>query len=357
MKYLLLFLTGIFLINSYGQQMIIETGGIYLGKNSVLNIHNMSIKNNSELTGLDSSVVAFYVSQTEAVLTGTTKSKLYHLSVNGSLKLDAELDLKGDITVTDGNLDISDYNLNLNGKIIGESEENRIYTNSIGEIIKLIQLQPDQAINPGNIGLELKVYNDVYGVEIRRGHFPQFNGTGESINRYYSISGLDELARIDFNYFDAELNNLNESHVTLWGEQQGHWINLGSSLFSIEENYHIQELKNATNKITLFENIQENIITIPSGISPNNDGVNDYFVIIGIENYPNNKLIILNRWGDIVFEADPYNNDWDGTSKSGIIQNEGNRLLNGTYFYFFYKDKSKKDDLEKGFFEIKTNAN
>ncbi|MDD3877889.1 MAG: gliding motility-associated C-terminal domain-containing protein, partial [Bacteroidales bacterium] len=73
---------------------------------------------------------------------------------------------------------------------------------------------------------------------------------------------------------------------------------------------------------------------IPQGFSPNGDGVNDYFVITGLEGFPNHSFMILNRWGNKVYEAAPYNNDWDGTNMFGITVG-GNELPVGTYFYIF----------------------
>ena len=70
---------------------------------------------------------------------------------------------------------------------------------------------------------------------------------------------------------------------------------------------------------------------IPEGFSPNGDGVNDVFEIVGIGQFPNNKIMIVNRWGDKVFEAAPYKSDWDGTSQFGITI--GEKLPSGTYFY------------------------
>jgi gliding motility-associated-like protein/uncharacterized repeat protein (TIGR01451 family) len=80
---------------------------------------------------------------------------------------------------------------------------------------------------------------------------------------------------------------------------------------------------------------------IPDGFSPNGDGINDFFVIKGIENYPKNTFIIYNRWGNKVFESSPYNNNWDGETIEGIRLG-GNKLPTGTYFYLLdLGDKSK----------------
>jgi gliding motility-associated-like protein len=68
-----------------------------------------------------------------------------------------------------------------------------------------------------------------------------------------------------------------------------------------------------------------------NAISPNGDGMNDRFVFTLLElrpdEFPDNEIIIFNRWGDIIYEAKPYNNDWDGTSTGGTLVPEG------TYYY------------------------
>ncbi len=70
---------------------------------------------------------------------------------------------------------------------------------------------------------------------------------------------------------------------------------------------------------------------IPEGFSPNGDGVNDVFEIVGIAKYPNNSITIINRWGSKVFEAAPYKADWNGTNQFGV--SFGDDLPSGTYFY------------------------
>jgi len=75
-----------------------------------------------------------------------------------------------------------------------------------------------------------------------------------------------------------------------------------------------------------------NDIVIPTGFSPNGDGFNDYFVITDIDQYPNANLRIFNRWGNLVYEMDRYDNTWNGFSNVEKIK-IGEVLPNGTYYY------------------------
>jgi gliding motility-associated-like protein len=59
------------------------------------------------------------------------------------------------------------------------------------------------------------------------------------------------------------------------------------------------------------------IIPIPTGFSPNGDGVNDYFEIEKIETFPKNSFTVMNRWGQTVYHSAPYDNDWNGHASSG----------------------------------------
>jgi gliding motility-associated-like protein len=61
---------------------------------------------------------------------------------------------------------------------------------------------------------------------------------------------------------------------------------------------------------------------VPNLFTPNGDGNNDTFEIRGLELFAENDLIIVNRWGNQVYKADNYRNDWTG---------EG--LNEGTYYY------------------------
>ncbi|WP_330444544.1 gliding motility-associated C-terminal domain-containing protein [Flavivirga abyssicola] len=67
--------------------------------------------------------------------------------------------------------------------------------------------------------------------------------------------------------------------------------------------------------------------------SPNGDGVNEFLIINCITNYPNNRLEIYNRWGNIVYKKQGYNNEFDGTSNGRSTINGTEKLPVGTYYY------------------------
>lgn len=73
-------------------------------------------------------------------------------------------------------------------------------------------------------------------------------------------------------------------------------------------------------------------LSVPEGFSPNGDGINDHFVIKGILHYPDNTITIFNRWGNEVYTASPYTNQWDGRMQKGLSVS-GDELPVGTYFY------------------------
>ncbi len=91
-------------------------------------------------------------------------------------------------------------------------------------------------------------------------------------------------------------------------------------------------------------------LDIPQGFSPNGDGVNDTFVIPGIETYPTTVIKFFNRWGNLVYEESNYQNNWNGTSNKGLTVG-GDVLPVGTYFYILDLGVAGKDVI-KGYVYI-----
>jgi gliding motility-associated-like protein len=86
-----------------------------------------------------------------------------------------------------------------------------------------------------------------------------------------------------------------------------------------------------TENITLFK-CTDTVTPIlplefPNVISANDDGINDLFEIQNLTK--NTEVIILNRWGNVVFSSSNYQNNWDGKDTSG------KELSDGVYTYKF----------------------
>jgi gliding motility-associated-like protein len=82
---------------------------------------------------------------------------------------------------------------------------------------------------------------------------------------------------------------------------------------------------------------------IPNLFTPNGDGVNEAFEIRGLNLFSENELTIINRWGNEVYKATNYKNDWTG-----------NGLNEGTYYYLLrVKENSKAEwQVFKGYITL-----
>ncbi|HYK76385.1 MAG TPA: gliding motility-associated C-terminal domain-containing protein [Daejeonella sp.] len=87
-----------------------------------------------------------------------------------------------------------------------------------------------------------------------------------------------------------------------------------------------------------INNLATDVRVVNNVVSPNNDGVNDYFVIEGLGKYPGSKLSIYDKAGRRIYTATNYQNEWDG-----IV--DGKSLNEDAYYYVI--------DLGSGFGSIK----
>ncbi len=90
--------------------------------------------------------------------------------------------------------------------------------------------------------------------------------------------------------------------------------------------------------ITVIPYIEPSI-NIRNVVTPNGDGYNDFWLITGIEDFPETEVHVFNIYGQEIYKNLDYQNDWDATFR-------GNKLPNGTYHYIVkIKDV---DELYKG---------
>ncbi|WP_299434687.1 gliding motility-associated C-terminal domain-containing protein [uncultured Maribacter sp.] len=89
-------------------------------------------------------------------------------------------------------------------------------------------------------------------------------------------------------------------------------------------------------------------------MTPNGDGVNDFLVIDGIEESPNNNLQIYNRYGVMVFSKNNYTNEFDGYSNRSSVITKNDGLASGIYFYIITLNDLRQK--HQGYLYLTSNA-
>jgi len=96
--------------------------------------------------------------------------------------------------------------------------------------------------------------------------------------------------------------------------------------------YEVCNIVNLCASATVTIDISESGIAIPTGFSPNGDGVNDRFTIVRLEKFSQSHLYVFTRTGLLVYQSTDYQNDWDGKSIREIITNL-EIVPTGVYYY------------------------
>jgi gliding motility-associated-like protein len=103
----------------------------------------------------------------------------------------------------------------------------------------------------------------------------------------------------------------------------------------VKDNQLLPQYDTAVIRVNMVDEIEAKL-ELPANnyMSPNNDGINDYFVVENVDLYADYSLTIFNEMGmQVYYKASRYQNDWDGTY-------EGNNMPAGVYFYVFKNNKT-----------------
>jgi gliding motility-associated-like protein len=92
---------------------------------------------------------------------------------------------------------------------------------------------------------------------------------------------------------------------------------------------------------------QPYVLEMPTAISPNGDNQNDYFVVHGLDVYPDNEILIYNRWGDEVYSKKGYMNEWNGEGP------DGRSLPDATYFVILKVRVGDTDRVLTGYVDVR----
>lgn len=136
--------------------------------------------------------------------------------------------------------------------------------------------------------------------------------------------------------------------ITLTGSHEpGIYLSLGTTTVSYRAEDAFGNTANCSFNVTVVPDLID--IGIGKLITPDGNGQNDEWAIVNIERYPNNKIVVVDRWGGVVFSASGYNNTgvvWNGTNRNG------DSLPTGTYFYTVSIRYGSRTVEKTGFVEL-----
>mgnify|MGYP003632278189 CR=1 FL=1 len=289
-----------------------------------ISINGLDLLNEGELR-LDGGEVIIRNTK-DTYIEGTTSPTFHDLKIkiSGDLVIGTHLTVNNQLILEDGEVDLQDYNLFLpknESKLIGENSDNRVLSSGSGEIIKYYTIQNLKNENVGNLGLTFNDFENSDTLLIKRGHSTLHIPFGESITRYYKVSTkkrpLNKL-HIGLQYFDDEILVRDpDMQEQVWIQNNGEWNRTEANLSSMSHtNGNILkarvEIYESIITVGLYKKLIDKSI-IPNVFTPNNDGINDYFIIPGIEKLPGAQVKIYTAYGNLLYAQTNYEeNPWDG---------------------------------------------
>jgi len=90
-------------------------------------------------------------------------------------------------------------------------------------------------------------------------------------------------------------------------------------------------------------------IRVHQAVSPNGDGINDFLMLEGIRDYPENRITIFDKSGKVLAEIESYDN------RDRVFT--GQYVRDGTYYYYLDVKDGNEWKREKGFFVVKRTVN
>jgi len=247
--FILLLLMGC-IIRPSAQGLLQATSGatIKTVNNSFIVLDNVHVVNNGSFVQAAGDGTIKFTGNADVNISGSSIAIFDKLNIakTTSFKVTVQQDVNvvGQVNFTSGLLDLNNSVLNLGttGLVNGETETSRIFTLGNGYVQVINLLNMPVSANPGNLGAIISSTKNLGSVTIRRGHLAQANvsGTTPGIRRYYDIMPINDnglKATLRFQYFDAELNGLDESTLELWKQGKKTWTNEGFTSRSTVNNY------------------------------------------------------------------------------------------------------------------------
>lgn len=249
--------------------------------------------------------------------------------INTSVNIDI---LANDSGLDDAPVSISISKSSKNGTIVLEENQSITFTplqDYIGEVTfryALTDANGDQSV-----------------AEVRVEVLPGINAINDTIrmvmNQTINLKPLDNDEGIDNDVIVSILSYPQKGNATINASGMITYDPLFDYIGTDSISYEVcseENINNCSRAWIIFEIREPNVeitgnFKIPEGFSPDGDGVNDYFEIRGLEQYDRVTISVFNRWGNVIYKSDNYQNDWDGTTSKTL--GGASSLPTGTYFY------------------------
>lgn len=187
--------------------------------------------------------------------------------------------------------------------------------------------------------------NDLYPHELKAGIILEIDN-----QEYWTIpneSAADEDVLITLSWRDVTtpesmISAAGREALTIvrWDEATNMWVNEGGAIDAA--NKTVTAVATGYGVFTFARIVEGEVLgcsslAIYNAVSPNGDGINDFFRIDSTDDCARDMhVLIFNRWGVKVFETNNYGQDgdvFDGTSTGRVTVKSADRLPTGTYFY------------------------
>lgn len=199
---------------------------------------------------------------------------------------------------------------------------------------KLISSTGDKHVNSNNIEFSYSVGEPVIF-------------SGSSSNSLYTQGFQQPAGRITYSLIvnDANCSGSNDGSLIIenihgcdgpYEIKVNGEVQIDNSLYGLSAGTYLLEVsgQNCTSEqeVVISENEEACVLHFFNGFTPNNDGTNDIWVIrnIHIPPFDINLVVIYNRWGEVAWKGDNYNNE--SIVFQGKDMNDKD-LPSGTYFY------------------------
>jgi hypothetical protein len=225
-KLLLFLLSSLLCSCTLSAQLTITPGTQFsVSGDARLTLQNTDLVNNGNLQFATNSTVLF-TGNASSSIGGSQPLRFFTMEIakNGgqSVVLQKKIAAISEVTFITGFLNLNGFDLDLEstGDLVQERGDSRIIGPNGGIVMISANLNAPVNSNPGDLGVLITSPQNLGNVTIKRGHQSQNgNGITSSIFRYYDISPANNSnlnATLRLNYFDEELNSLNENSLVFF---------------------------------------------------------------------------------------------------------------------------------------------